>query len=209
MRKALKVALGACLLITLAGCMTAYQPHGLTGGYKEQKLDEDTYLVSFYGNGHTPRGVVLKYFLYRCAELTLDRGYAYFELYAPERSRTSWDAGPFVKVAGHAAPPVVTYTPGVQVTTWSASGIVRMYRQDILAPSPTLFSAREVVGALGSDVHSGNPTPTVPAKFRSVEGKFPVLPVNGTQRAAPPTDATQPAGGPVNLDDLQGLMPGK
>jgi hypothetical protein len=84
-----------------------------------------------------------------------------------------------------------------------------MYREDIMAPSPTLFHARDVVAALSSDVHSGNPSPTVPAKFRAVEGKFPVMPLNRTQRAEPPAEAAQPAGGPVNLDDLQGLMPGK
>jgi hypothetical protein len=72
--------MAACLLVAVAGCMTGYQPRGYTGGYSEQKIDEDTYLVSFSGNGNTPRGVVLKYFLYRCAELTVDHGYAYFEL---------------------------------------------------------------------------------------------------------------------------------
>jgi hypothetical protein len=84
-----KGTLAAFLSLLLAGCMTAYQPRGMTGGYEEQKLDEDMYRVSFYGNGNTPRAAVLKYFLYRCAELTLERGFQYFELYAAQRGMQS------------------------------------------------------------------------------------------------------------------------
>ncbi len=197
--------LGALAVLLLAGCVTAYQPRGATGGYEEEKLADDTYRVSFFGNGNTPRGVVLKYFLYRCAELTLQRGYAYFELYAAERAGLPADAR-FVRTSAEAAPPppftvAQTYT----ITTWSASAIVRMYPGDVLAGAPTLYSAREVTGALGADVRSGTPSAELPSKFRGVEGKFPIMPAERAR--APEPKSGQAPSGPVRLDDLKDLLP--
>lgn len=202
-----RILVAGFLALLLAGCVTAYQPRGMTGGYDEVKLDEDMYRVSFYGNGNTPRGVVLKYFLYRCAELTLERGFAYFELYAPGQAALPGD-GRFMHASASEPrqPPLqmaqyTTYT----VTTWSASAIVRMYPADVMAGAPTLFSAREVTGALAADVRSGTPGSDIPAKFRAVEGKFPVLPEDRVKaRAARPS---APAAGTVQLDDLKDLLP--
>jgi hypothetical protein len=185
--------LGGFAALLLAGCMTGYQPHGMTGGHQERKLDEDMYHVSFHGNGNTPRAVVLKYFLYRCAELTLERGYDYFELYAPERAAALPDEPRFVKTQ-------YTYT----ITTWSASAIVRMYPKDLMMSAPTLFSAREVVGLLGADVRSGSPGHEIPAKLRAVEGNFPVLPESYAKARTRPS---APAAGAVQLDDLKDLLP--
>lgn len=183
---------GLLAILLLAGCQTGYQPRGATGGYEEQKLDEDMYRVSFYGNGNTPRGAVLKYFLYRCAELTLERGYAYFELYAPDRAAALPPEGRFIKTQ-------YTYT----ITTWSASAIVRMYPKDVLMGAPTLFSAREVTSLLAAEVRSGTPSAEIPAKLRAVEGNFPVLP---ERRARAPMKPAAPSG-PVQLDDLKDLLP--
>lgn len=197
---------GAFLALLLAGCQTAYQPRGMTGGYEEQKLDEDMYRVSFHGNGNTPRGAVLKYFLYRCAELTLERGFAYFELYSPGRAQARSEAR-FVRAGASEPvdPPVqvaqyTTYT----ITTWSASAIVRMYPRDLMATAPTLFSALEVTSMLAADVRSGAPSADIPAKFRAVEGQFPVLPEERAKaRAAGPA----PSADAVQLDDLKDLLP--
>lgn len=191
----MKGTLAAFLSLLLAGCMTAYQPRGMTGGYEEQKLDEDMYRVSFYGNGNTPRAAVLKYFLYRCAELTLERGFQYFELYAAQRGMQSGAIEP-IQVAQY-----TTYT----ITTWSASAIVRMYPGDVMMGAPTLFSAKEVTSALAAEVRSGAPANEIPARFRAVEGKFPVLPEDRLrQRVAKPS---APPAGAVQLDDLKDLLP--
>lgn len=187
------MAAGLAALL-FAGCMSAYQPRGMTGGYEEQKLDEDMYRVSFQGNGNTPRGVVLKYFLYRCAELTLERGYVYFELYAPDRAAALPPQGRFMKTQ------YSTYT----ITTWSASAIVRMYPKDMLMGAPTLFSAREVTSLLAADVRSGAPSAEMPAKLRAVEGNFPVLPESRARARQKPV---APAAGAVQLDDLKDLLP--
>ena len=207
MRAGLRAVLASAAPLLLAGCMTPYQPAGFGGGYQEQKLADDTYFVSFYGNGNTPDGVVAKYFLYRCAELTSKHGYAYFELFAPAPKQALSERSPFVRTAHHSPPPTYTYVPSGTVMLWTYRAIVRMYPKDILLGAPTLFSAREVLDELGPEVRSGNPSPQVPMRFRSVLGKFPMMPLpNKETSALPPKEA--PAGaGPVNLDDLRGLMP--
>ena len=68
-----------CLSILLfAGCVTPYQPLGYTGGYSDLVLDDETFRVSFIGNGYTSSDIVETYLLYRCAELTVQRGFDYF-----------------------------------------------------------------------------------------------------------------------------------
>jgi hypothetical protein len=63
----------ACLL---AGCATAYQPNGVSGGYTDQVRSSNTAQVSFRGNGLTPPETVHSYILRRCAEVTLEDGYS-------------------------------------------------------------------------------------------------------------------------------------
>jgi len=196
----------AILSFLLTGCMTAYQPLGATGGYQDKQLDKDTYQVSFFGNGNTPRPVVLKYFLHRCAELTLERGYEYFEIYSAkgEAPRSGVRQGAYAQMRATYSVPTITYVPGSTITRWSVSGVIRMYPKDLLLDAKELFSAREVVGLIGSEVRSGNPGNDIPAKLRRVEGKFPVAP-RSLRQAQPP--APPPAqGGAVDLDDLKDLM---
>jgi hypothetical protein len=70
-------------LMTLA-CTTPYQKLGKRGGYSEQRISENVYLVSFQGNTRTKDEVVYKNFLRRCAELTLEKGYQYFNILKTE-----------------------------------------------------------------------------------------------------------------------------
>jgi hypothetical protein len=197
---------GAVLAPLLAACVTAYQPLGATGGYEDKQLDNDTYQVAFYGNGNTPRPVVLKYFLHRCAELTLEKGYEYFEIFSTKGDVPQSRAPdqPYVQVRRTYTPPTITYMPGTTITRWSVSGIVRMYPKDLLIDAKELFSAREVIGLLGSEVRSGNPTAVIPARLRRAEGKFPVAPSSMRREQAPPPPPA--SGGPVHLDDLKDLM---
>lgn len=191
--------------LCLAGCVTAYQPLGATGGYKDERLEDDTYRVSFYGNGKTPRPVVLKYFLYRCAELTLAHGYEYFEIYNVGRvqPRHSRSDSPFIKVRTPSYVPTYTYVPGAAITRWSATGVIRMYPKDIMSGSASLFDAHEIVDLLGPEVRSGTPGNDIPAKLRRIEGSFPAAPADATAGSLAPPPAT---GGPVQLDDLKDLM---
>lgn len=76
--------------LAVAGCTTApptpYQPYrahsagGIHGGYSEQQLAPDRYLVRFHGNSLTSRDRVEGYMLYRAADLTVQHGFDWFKV---------------------------------------------------------------------------------------------------------------------------------
>ncbi|MCI4669091.1 MAG: hypothetical protein MRZ79_13230 [Bacteroidia bacterium] len=68
------------LAFLLSSCVTAYQASGFTGGYEQMRLNDNTYNVSFHGNGFTTESLTSVFILRRCAELTLENGRRYFEL---------------------------------------------------------------------------------------------------------------------------------
>ena len=65
-----------------AGCVsvTPYQERSWTGGYYQREVAPDTFSITFDGNNNVKRDTVHSYLLYRCAELTVERGYDYFVL---------------------------------------------------------------------------------------------------------------------------------
>src|SRR5688572_29491837 len=75
------------------GCVSPYQSRGLLGvGYVDAQLERDKWQVSYDGDRSMDRPLVERYRLYRCAELTLEKGYDYFailESSADMQSRTT------------------------------------------------------------------------------------------------------------------------
>ena len=76
----LRVLMIAAAAVGLASCATPYAEQGLLGGFDGRELRPDVYRVSFQGNGYTSRESVQAYWLYRCAELALEKGFAGFEI---------------------------------------------------------------------------------------------------------------------------------
>ena len=123
------------LALLLSACATTYGPNGLTGGYQDKKVDDDSYIVSFYGNGHTSEQKVWNYWIYRCAELTLEKGYTLFTLeqsddYAVLMPPKGYELIDFkmLQEAEEAklSREVQYYT--VNITTYSSNAIVHMYK---------------------------------------------------------------------------------
>jgi hypothetical protein len=82
MAAVLVLAFGAAL----SACETAtpYQPlkpgSAQAGGYTETQLEANRWRVTFQGNSLTSRPTVENYLLFRASELTLDKGYDWFEM---------------------------------------------------------------------------------------------------------------------------------
>jgi hypothetical protein len=74
----LAVASAALLLTALAGCATAYQSKGFTGGYSESQLSDNVFRVYFRGNAKTTAERAEDFTLLRSAELAQDHGFPYF-----------------------------------------------------------------------------------------------------------------------------------
>ena len=87
-KRLVHTAIAALLAGTTAACMTPtpYQPYraeaagGIHGGYSEERMATDRYMVRFHGNELTSRDRVEGYMLYRAAELASGAGYDWFEI---------------------------------------------------------------------------------------------------------------------------------
>ena len=75
--------LAAAVLTSLGGCASNYATATMTGGYSESQLGPDLWFVRYGGNGYTTEETVQSYWLHRCAELTLSKGYDGFRLVTP------------------------------------------------------------------------------------------------------------------------------
>ena len=75
------IIIALCAL--LIGCATGYHkltPLSLTGGFKEKDLGRNVWRVTFSANGYTTRETAQCFWLYRCAELALQKGFQGFEI---------------------------------------------------------------------------------------------------------------------------------
>lgn len=73
-------AILSVILVLVCGCATPYQSSGWSGGYSDTRLREDVFSVRFRGNGHTSAERCSDFALLRCAELSLENGYACFAI---------------------------------------------------------------------------------------------------------------------------------
>ena len=89
MRKTL--FLGICIL--LSGCATTYQGMGIAGGYKDVKIQENIFKVTFRGNHSLGPDKTDDFALLRCAEVTLGNGYNYFTVLDEKKENTVHKSG--------------------------------------------------------------------------------------------------------------------
>ncbi len=77
--KSFTIAVGLLLIILLSSCATSYKPRGsFSGGYSSIQISDNTFTVSFAGNGSTSRERATDFALLRSAELTVEKGFKYF-----------------------------------------------------------------------------------------------------------------------------------
>ena len=68
--------------LALASCATPYQSSQwhLGGGYEERQVKGEIWRVTFAANPETTQETTQTYWLYRCAELTIEQGFDGFEI---------------------------------------------------------------------------------------------------------------------------------
>ena len=183
------VAGAAGLALMLAGCTAAtpYQPYrpegvsGVHGGYSDQQLAVDRYVVRFHGNDLTSRDRVEGYMLYRAAELTLQRGYDWFlvvDRHTEQDTRSYAQPDPFHRPYygagyGYWRPDWRYYRPGYGWGAWDpwlggpfwadridirtvesfeAQAEIMLRRGPIPAGEPRAFDARKIAADLGRTI---------------------------------------------------------
>ncbi|GLU32722.1 hypothetical protein Busp01_25640 [Trinickia caryophylli] len=153
----------------LTGCVTPYQHVGVTGGYIDKRVDDQTYHVQFSGNGYTSREMVHKYFMYRCAEVTQQQGFKYFMIIPPSLTGslstgknlvagTGFDRR-FMQKTRTSAPVIIYSGGGGGITRWMNSGDIRMFNEDAVFTTKIAgWDASEVLEQLGPYVQSAGKT---------------------------------------------------
>jgi hypothetical protein len=180
-----KVALVfVCLLAS--GCSTPYQELTIfagSGGWKVANVEGDVYRVSFSANGYSTRETAQTYWLYRCSDLALEKGFGGFEILS--NINLSLPNGVQIPTLSGAPSPVKVSGGGgfVYVPTYSNDSNKPLVEADIrLLPAPIsevppkIFDAQKLKAALDARVNGekcsmGNVCPHV-HKYLFPEGKF-------------------------------------
>lgn len=151
-----------CLLVllSLSACSTPYQPQGFAGGYREQRISADQYIVSARGNAAASMDTIKTYTLRRAAELSVQNGYRFFTILEGSqdyktgfittpgtyRGTTTGSVYGTGNYAYGSTQTQGTYTPG-QTTTYRkprASITIKMLNPP-LPPGTNVFNAEEVL----------------------------------------------------------------
>jgi len=201
----------ACLL--LAGCTTTYGPMGYTGGYTDTQIEEDVYRVRFSGNGMTTKDMVWQYWIYRCAELTTQKGYTHFMLLRSDeqtpvpQASSAPDGKPAYRTTASAADddalsritptattsaPVFIYVPTAPVIKYANEGRIKLVKNPAAYPGRTLVRADVVLRLVGPFVRSAGKE-RAPSDMELLKLALIIVP-------GPPR-------GRVTLDDLKYLLP--
>lgn len=162
-----------CLSVLLAGCATAYGPTGEVGGfehggYTDQRIDENTVVVTFRGNSATPGSTAYSFLLYRCAQVTLSNGYDFFIIISSSNSNTNLNIHtyPVSNSSGLTDPPKLytTYyypeqyqsmsatnsaTPGFYPNQHGAVAVIKMFNGQPPKHKPRTYLARDIIARLG------------------------------------------------------------
>lgn len=214
------------VLGVLMGCTTPYGPKGLAGGYVDTRIADDTYLVEFHGNGKTSGDMVWRYWIYRCAELTQQRGYALFAL-VPKKTAAVPPAGGLALMSFEPgedddAPPVPSlfkggggggsggtrsvYVPGYYggggtITTWHSSATIRMFHSESEAGAADVLRASAVVTILKPYIVSQG-RGDAPSREELIQRTL----ASPLSAAATPSPASAQRNEPVQMKDLDGLI---
>ncbi len=160
------------LAVVLIGCSTPYQSHGFRGGYSDTRIDSNTALISFKGNGYTGHEKVETYLLRRCGEVTLADGFDYFVIvdkddeavhgsintpgsYSSNTSATAIGSG---NVAFGQAHTTGTFYPGQSIpyTKHRSEVMIKMFKGQRPGDDSRAFDAHELAHYLGAPSEGAN-----------------------------------------------------
>lgn len=213
-------AIAAAALGLLGACSTMYHPAGLTGGYTDTRVTANSYIVEFSGNGYTSKEAVWNFWIYRCADLTQQSGYAYFAI-EPKGSAAQVDDAPavprfvvddgqppeWIELKGGGGAPTFVYVPGGggTITTWRGKGTILMFKSATEPGAQYALKASAVMEALKPFMATqGRGNALTPEQLVKVAMAVPE-PVAETSPPAVPWSGG--SGGRVEMKDLSGLLP--
>jgi len=76
----MKALILAVLLVVTSGCATGYGPKGWKGGYYDNPMGKDKFLVGYEGNGYTAASTATQYAHKRAQELCVEKGFSGYDV---------------------------------------------------------------------------------------------------------------------------------
>ncbi len=162
----------AIIAAALAGCSATVQPYGQKGfynvGYSEKQVDDITFEVSYDGNAAVSRESAWNFWIYRCAQLTLEKKHNYFTMvqrpgvgqtapvggmrFAGLNKEDGWRM--LATKGGGGVHTSYVYLPGGSFTTWHSKALIQMF--DDTPPEGVIYAldAQSIVRMLGGFVQS-------------------------------------------------------
>lgn len=121
-----KILIISALATALSACATPYQPEGSSGGYTDEPLGGDRFLVTFRGNGVTGESTVQAYALRRAREVCTENGFSKYEIGdVANRSTSSETASTTNCSRGYFGQVNCTTNPGFTVSKHSVRVLVQ------------------------------------------------------------------------------------
>lgn len=165
--------------LSLVGCATTYDREGWTGGFQEQQLGATRWRVTFAANGFTTRETAQTYWLYRCAQLALEKGFGGFRIITPMQLIAAPRRAPAAGIvrAQYNLPPDHT-------KPWLV-GDIEMLRAPVLAQPPLVFNAAALKAELEPHVNGTKCDGNVCPHFHGYlfpSPPRPAAPAPGTQK---------------------------
>jgi len=163
-----KIGLLIAGLLFLSSCATPYKADGNLGGFGETQLDDNLFSVYFRGNAFIDQRNVKTYLLYRCAELTVEKGYDYFVIVDADTdathgaivtpgsysSTTTGHATAFGNTAYGSAYSSGTYMPAqaTPYTKFTSEATIRLFKGTKSDSLENSYKAKKLMGYLKSKI---------------------------------------------------------
>jgi hypothetical protein len=151
------LALLACVAV-LSGCAAGYESRGGRGGWEEKKIEENFYRLTYSGNGATTQETVQTYWLYRAAELSVEKGFDGFEIASQINFVGAPSDSPYIRTQMMLIPIPIAKFPVLQAD-------IILLKAPIVSNPPKVFDARSLMAELNPYVkaekkcESGNVCP--------------------------------------------------
>ncbi len=133
--KKLVIILHLCFVFP--GCATRYKQMTKNDGYKDHQIGNGRYYIQFVGNIYTSDIKTYQMFLKRCAEITINNNYKYFEIVDKEVieknniNRVTGTTYSNNKITTNLYSGENQFTPSIQKTTHKhiIEGVISLYNE--------------------------------------------------------------------------------
>ena len=144
------------MIVALTGCATAYQNSSgsITGGHGVKHLEDDIYRVAFYGNGYTSSETVQTYWLYKCTEVAIEKGYEAFEILSHITLTQNIDRENIFALDNPYKDAQVYYIPMDTGSKPQIEADIRLLNKPYEVNPPTVFNAKKLQDALDPYVNA-------------------------------------------------------